>query len=81
MDHEGEAIRQAPVLVGAVSVQLHRGRAEVRLKRDDIDSPIVVNSPIAFGRDGPRSRVRKSVEPLQSTASVVTIRLAVGAID
>ena len=47
-NHEREAICQAPVLVGAAPVQLHRGGAEAGLKRDHVDSPIGVNSPIVL---------------------------------
>jgi hypothetical protein len=58
-DREREAIRQALAFVGAASIKVHRGSAELGLKLHDLDSPVGVNATIAFRRDCPRARVRR----------------------
>ena len=80
-DHEREAICQAPVLVGAAPVQSGRGITEFGLKRHDLDSPVGVNPAIAFAAIARVLASERALSHSQSTASVVTIRLAVRTTD
>lgn len=61
-DHEGPAIREAPILVGAAPVQLDRSAVEVGIERNDLDSAVSVNSPVTLRGHAARRRVGQRLE-------------------
>ena len=62
--HEGQAIRQAPILITAAPVQIYSSTIDLGLERDNLDLAVTVNSAMILGSDSPRRCVGESIEPL-----------------
>jgi hypothetical protein len=76
-DHEGEAIREAPVLIRAAPVQADSSAGEIWLKKDHFDQAVRVSAPITLGRYTRVEASAKALSHSHKTASVVTILLLV----